>query len=263
MATANVDVRSIDAALKRRPYALDGVSGRAELADVATRLVAYGNVPEALFAEKPVGAELVAADRGAGLDRSVNKSLHRAARPARHNASGQLAAALKHADHDGFVAHVARALAVDGTAHNRLVNLYNRARAANEVVAVHRAHILADHVAHAPSRFVRYAELALDFLSGNTIPARAELKHDKEPVTKRSAGAVEWRSGSRVHLPPAMLTRIGAATVDAVKLGFPIAPFAVVPIAKASPHQVLKAAFLGREAGLKLAKGRSLVCHAE
>ena len=79
------------------------------------------------------------------------------------------------------------------------------AGAAKRVVAVHIAHILADQIAHAPSRLVRDAELTLDLLRRDAIPRRAKQVHHVKPIPQRRPGAFEWRSGSRIDLIAAML----------------------------------------------------------
>lgn len=177
MLRADMNVRAIDAALKLRPHAFDGVCGHAALADVRARFVANRDLVKALLTKEAVGAELVAADSSAGTDRRMNEGFHRPGRAARRTAHRQLAAALFHANDNDLVAHVTVALAANRAANNRLVNLDNDASATKEIIAVNCAYVFADLMAHAPRGFVGDAKLALDFLRGDAVTRRAELEH--------------------------------------------------------------------------------------
>lgn len=81
MLRTDMDMRAVDRALERGPNALDAVRG----ADMRARLVADGDVAIALLAKEAVRTELVAADRCAGGNRSVNVRFHRPAGAALDN----------------------------------------------------------------------------------------------------------------------------------------------------------------------------------
>ena len=73
---------------------------------------------------------------------------------------------------------------------------------------------------------------------------------------------MEGRSGSRIYLVAAMLTRIAAALLNAVELRILAALLALVTLAKAGQLEMFETAFLGREAILKFAEGESVLGHA-
>ena len=110
-----------------------------------------------------------------------------------------------------------------------------------------------DLVAHAPRGFVGHADLALDALGGNAVPRRGEQEHDIEPIAQARAGAIERRSGGRINLIGAPMALVGAA-LHAVVFRRAAALGAVEVGAVADLKQVIEAAFLGREAVLKLAE---------
>src|SRR5262245_41447965 len=108
-----------------------------------------------------------------------------------------VAAAFDHAEHDRLILWLAVSVAATNDSFARPHGL---AGAANRKIAIHITHVLADQVAHAPSRFVGHAELALDLFGGHAVPRGAEQVHDVEPVPQRRPGALKWRSGGRVDL---------------------------------------------------------------
>src|SRR5690606_1788502 len=179
-------------------------------------------------------------------------------RAALDHAGDKLPAALKHPNDARLVTLVARALAADGAADQRLVDFDMRAGAAERVVAVERSHILADFVAHAPRGLVSHAERPLDFGSGHAVAARREHVHDQKPVAQRRAGALERRPGHRRDLVAAMLARVNLAGADAVIAGILAALRALKALAEPGAHQMLKAVIFSHELVQKLAERRSL-----
>ena len=148
------------------------------------------------------------------------------------------------------------------TADECLVDLNRTAQPAKRIVAIDRAHVFADFVAHPPSRLVGDPKLALDFLGGDAVAARGEQEHDKEPVAQWGAGALERRPGHRRDLIAAMLARIHFAGADAIVARVLAALRTVGALAKADAHEMIEAGFLGRKLRLELAKGGGFRAHA-
>lgn len=258
-----MDMRAVNPALKRRPVAFHGVRARAERAVVLPGAVVDGDVLVAKRSDLPVAAKFVRADFRARQDRGVNHRFHRLAVTRRDHLCGYLAAALNHADHGGVVGLITRTFAGTRATDQRFVNFHVPSRTAEQVNAINFAHILPDHVAHAPSGLVRHAKLALDFLGRHAIPRCAELEHYKEPIAQRRAGAIKRRSCGRVNLVGAPLALVRAATSHAAVAGIAKAPGAVEVSAVPDLEHVIQTAFLGREALLKLAKGGGFVAHSD
>jgi hypothetical protein len=146
--------------------------------------------------------------------------------------------------------------ALVNTANKHLVDFNNStARAAKRVIAVHKTHILANEIAHAPSGFIGHADGALNFLGRDAIAGRAEHKHDLKPVAQGCARGGKRRASGRIDLLAAMFALIGATGLNAMIAGALAAFAARMTLPKAGSHQVFKAGFLSWEAFLKLAQG--------
>jgi hypothetical protein len=96
--------------------------------------------------------------------------------------------------------------------------------------------VLADFVAHAPSRFVRHPQLPLDLFSGDAISRGGEQEHDEEPVSERRAGLFKRRSRRRIDLITAMFALVATASGDAIVVRDPLATLALVALAVANAH---------------------------
>ena len=264
MLPADMDMRAVDPALERRPKAFKAVHGRAAGADVFARAVVDRHVAMAAQPKAAVALEFVGMDLPAGKDVRVDRGLERGSANVFDNLRNHVAVALHYAENDRLTRCAPPALAALADAADiGFVNFNDGAETANRKAAVNNGHILADFVAHPPSRFVGHADLALDFLGGDPVPRSAELEHDKEPIAQACASAVERGSGGRIDLCAAMLASVGAAGFDAVELGTLPALFAVVTVAETDPHKVIEAAFLGGETVLELAKGGGFRAHAD
>ena len=101
MLPADMDMRSVDAALERRPEPLKSVDASAARAGVFLGGVVDGDMAEAVEANVLVAAELVGVDGRAGENMLVDERVHRCLVAGRGNAGDQLAAALKHPDDGG------------------------------------------------------------------------------------------------------------------------------------------------------------------
>ena len=209
MLRTDMNMRPIDAALEGGPESFQAVDCRARSRDVLPRPMVDGRMNVAAGGEASVALELVRVDRRAGQHMLIDEGLERGAAHVGHNLGNNVSAAFKHPKNDRFSRRSAPALTTFADAADvGFVDLDELAHSADRKVTVNRAHILADHMAHAPRRFVGDAKLALDFLSGDAVPRRAELKHDKKPVAQRRAGAIKRRPGSRVNLKTTVLACI-------------------------------------------------------
>lgn len=215
----------------------------------------------AFTADRQIRARFVGVDDAVQLDVLFDDGEQGRAALVRDNFRHHLAAAFREADNNRLVRHAAFGL-IDLAADDRFVHFDMLGKAAKRAIAVHNRHIFADFVAHAPSRLVGHADLALNFLCRHAAAGRAELEHNKEPVAKAGARPVEGGASGRVNLMATPFARIGPALGHAVELCALAALFAIVPLAVANTHQVIEAAFLGGEAVLKLAKGRCFA-HAD
>ena len=262
MLPADMDMRSIDPALKLRPEAFDGIDAAAVGRRVLALVMADGDVIEAEHIETTIAAKFIGRHGRTRQDMGLHKGFHRRAVAARYNLRHHITAALQQPDNGSLVALVARPFALDRTTYQRFVNLDNPPHAAKRIGAIERTHIFADLMAHAPRGFVGHAKLTLNFLCGNPVPRGAEQEHDKEPIAQAGAGAVEWGASGRIDLMPAIFADIGAASGNAVVVCALATASAIMAVAKAVTHDVFKAAFLGWEGGLKLAKGGGFRFHA-
>lgn len=263
MMGADMDMSAVDRAFQLSPKAFKPVHARAGfVAEILPAIVVHADMAKAGMADILVSAEFVSAKRRARQNAFEDHTAHRRLMASGHNAGDDIAAPLQSADDDRLVAHVTIALAADRAADDRFVHLDSPARPAERPVAVNRAHILADHVAHAPCGFVGDAELALDLFRGNAVPRSAELKHDEKPIAKRGARAIERGASGRIDLPAAPFARVGAALGDAIEARVTPAPIAIVALAVAGAHKVIEAAFFRGEAGLKLAERGGFRLHA-
>ena len=158
--------------------------------------------------------------------------------------------------------HAAFAAAARFAANAGFINLDNLIRPAKRIVAVERAHVLPDFVAHAPCGFVGDANLALDALGGDTVPRSREQEHHVKPIAKAGPGPVEGRPGGRIQLIGAPIALLGAAAFDAAVFRRTPALGAIEVGSEPNLKQVIEAAILGRKAVLKLAECWSL-CHVQ
>ena len=261
MLWADMDMSAVDPALELRPEPLDAIDGRAVFADIFLDAVIDLLMPVAVDRrQSAVGAQRVGVDLAVGLHIRHDVREQGSALTVNNNVGDYVTAALSHPQHDSLALATHAVSLV--TADESLVDFNSLERPAKRRVAIHSAHVFADFVAHPPSRFVGDAKLALDFLGGDSVPRSAELEHDKEPIAKAGAGAIEGGSGGRIDLRAAPLASVGAASLHAVEPGILAALVAVVTLAVANAHKVIEAAFLSREAVLKLAESGRFLAHA-
>lgn len=205
MLPADMNVRSVNPALQLRPEAFDGIDASALLSRVLPLAVVYADMAITRLVDILVAAKFICVERRAGNDMLQNDGLHSTLSARLDNPRNQLAIAFQHTDNASLVALIAAAHARHGAAYQRFVNFNRFTDAAKRIVAIERAHILADFVAHTPSRLVGYAKLALDFLGSNARPRSGEQEDDIKPVLQWGAGALKGRSGHRGNLVAAEL----------------------------------------------------------
>ena len=262
MLPADMNVRSVNAALQLRPEAFQRIDTAARFVRILAAPMIDLDVAIARLVDVLIPAHFVGANCRAGDDRFKNEAVHSGLVATGDNACYQLPAALQHPDNNRLVAHVTVAHAAYRPAYDGFVNLDKGADTAERIVAVLRRHELADFMAHAPRRFVGYAKLALDFFGGNAVARRAEQEHDIEPVAQRRPRPMERRIGGGKDLMAAKIAGVGPAFRDRMELGFAPAFFAFMREAVARFHKMLQTGFLGRETVLKLAESGGFRFHS-
>jgi len=261
MMTANMDMRSIDAAIQLRPEAFNGVDARTALGRILTATVVHLDVAIARLVNILIPTKFIGADSRTKSNMLDNDFLHRLFGAADSNSRDQFTATFDHADNASLVALVARAFAGDRTANKRFVNLDNLTGPAKGTITVNNSHILADFMTHAPCGLVGNTDLAFDFLGRNTMPRRAEHEHDIEPVPQAGARPVKGRVGGWIDLMAAIFASVGATFFHAVEMGRLAALRAIMAITKANTHKMLKTAIFRRELVLKLAESEGFRFH--
>ena len=190
MLRTDMDMRAGNAALQLRPEAFDAVDRTAFGGNILANRVVDLFVIKAVHPKCEIGRKFVGVDDGVTLHGFLDDRHHRADAAIRNDLGDEITPTLDHAEHNRFVGEEAlflRRLATD----EGFVDLDLFAKATKRRVTIDLPHVFADFVAHAPSRLVGHAKLALDFLGGNTVPRRAEQEHDVEPIAQRCAGAVK------------------------------------------------------------------------
>src|SRR5579885_381996 len=177
--------------------------------------------------------------------------------PHLNDARNNIATAFDNAKHYGLVVLAKFIFAAEKT----FVRLDRLAGTAKRIVAVNVAHVFADQVAHAPSRFVGDAELALDLLGGHAVPRGAEQEHDVEPVPERRPGALKRRPGGRVELIAAVFAGEGSAALGPVIGRLFLALEAGQPVPEPDPHQVIEAGVIVGEPLVERRDIRTFLSH--
>lgn len=257
-----MNMRSVNPALQLRPKAFDGIDASALRGRVLTEFMIDLHMAKARFIDVVISAKFIGVERCSRQDMRKDKGLHGLFGARFDNPRNQFAVALQHPDHAGLVALVTTPHAGNRTTDKRFIYFDRLTETAEGIVAILRGHKLADFMAHAPSRLVGHAKLALDFLGGNAIARGAEQEHDVEPIAQRGARPMERRIGGREHLIAAEIAGIGPAFRDRMELGFASAFFAVMRQSVARLHKMLQTGFLGGEAVLKLAESGGFRFHS-
>ena len=138
----------------------------------------------------------------------------------RDNVGHYIAVALQHPKDYGFVRCAASTLPASSTPANvGFIGLNISSTAATQrPFAVCFGHVLANKMAHAPRRWVRHVQLALQFLRGNTVTRDREQMHGIEPLVQRQMAAMHDGSYGRMQLIFAVLANVCALARHAIEL---------------------------------------------
>ena len=224
---ANMDMRSSDRALEHRPKGFEGVhvciAVRPNLAAMLDRPVV---VPQA--SEDFVGRPFIGADDGPGFDTLKDRRNEGLAGSVRNDLGKQFAVTLKDTHDDGLALGTttgeALFFALTPTADVGFVNLNVIGK---RRVAVNGTHVFADFVRHPKSGRIGDAQLALQFLGGNTVARRGEQVERIEPLLQWNAGSLEHGSDHRVNVMSAPLALVGRLFANTRKLAVLVALRAV------------------------------------
>ena len=251
----NMNVCATNRTLKLGPVALDAVGMRVAVRPHILRMIDRAMV-KAATAKRLIGAVFVGTNSRALLDVANDRALQNFDAPVLDNASDDVAATLKHSEHDGLVIVFRRVtVASVATADQRFVNLDMAAKLLAPIpVRVRRRHQLAKFVRHAPRRFVGAADLALQFLRRNPVARAGHQVHGKKPVRQLRAGLVKDRPRARVDVMAALLAGKAPAGCHGVKLslGHPTGRAGDLGPAVLDVHHGHQAGRVVRDLGLEL-----------
>lgn len=240
-------INALDAILYQRPKTVDGVCvAIAHYVDVV--LVKDFLVTVSHLVKRVVNSVLIGINLRALLDFVLDDREKRSAFGVWNGVGFDLpVVSTGYPNNRRFVRRSASALPASRSAEVRLVNL-DLARHWVNIFGQHRANFLA----HSPGRLVGNAGFPFNLFSGNPAPGLCyEVDHIK-PSGQRSAGLVEYGSGSGRNLMTAVFTSVNLASLDAVIIGFPPAPFANNRFGIALMSKPIQANVIVREICLKV-----------
>ena len=205
-------MRALDRPLEQRPETLDALHMMLATHPFIGRMI-DGTVLVAAPCQRGVGLQFIGADSRILFDVSQNMRLHRCPANIGDYARHQVSAALHHTEHGRLASGAAPTFAGALAADHRLVDFNMGTATANRRIAINLANVLADFVAHAPRRFVAYAQLALQFLGGHAMAGRREQVDRIKPLLQRRMRPIEERPRHRAEAM-SVLTRLGASARD-------------------------------------------------
>ena len=244
MLPADMNMRASDRTFEHGPEPLNGVHVMDTVYPLVRRVV-DGAVIVSEPGDPGIGGKLVRADRRPALDVLKDVPLQSRAAYVRDDASHDIAAALDHAEHYRLARRPTSALATRTPSAD--VGFIGLNVPAQRGIAVHVRHVFADLMAHAPSRLVGHAQLALKFLGGHAMALRGEQVHGVEPLLQRCVRPFEGRPDHRVNVMPARRAGISWKLLELGELALGSALRAVHRVAETKHHKVLKARFVSRE----------------
>lgn len=211
-----MDMSATDRAFQLAPVAFDTVRMR-DAINPNFLTVVDGPVLVTNASEFAIRAVFVGADHAAANDVALNDWFQGALEAVRDRDSDDTAITLQHSEHNGLVRHASlMAFAASFATDESFVNFD---MAFERPVAVRAGHQLAKFVRHAPSGFVGAANLALQFLRGDSVTGAGHQIHGEEPVGQLRAGLVEDGVSARVDVMTAFLTGECLAGCHGVELG--------------------------------------------
>lgn len=197
MFVTDMHMSSADGALHQGPETFDALG-----MVLTVRPLLCAMIDGAVKITKPsqlrIGQQFIRRDLRAIFDVFDDMWLKRLTTDVRHNARNHIAIALDHSEHDRLAGSAAAALTAAPLAANHHFIRFDVA--AQLVVAVNLREILADFMAHTPSRLIGDAQLALQFLRRNAMARGREQIHRVKPFLERNARATEWRADHRMNV---------------------------------------------------------------
>lgn len=160
-----------------------------------------------------------------------------------------LTATLKHSHDYGLAVASAILRAPLLSANIGFVHLHN---ALKRPFTIHIGDVLADLMPHAPCRFVRDAELPLQFKGRDAMPGCGEKVDGVEPQLQGRPAILKGRFNCGVEVMAAPLAGIGAFGLNSVPVGLTLAFRALIALTKAGLKKVCQTCFVRGEKGEKL-----------
>src|ERR1035441_4454922 len=207
----------------KAPKALNGI--RVDFSDNIDLLAVIDSLMGVTAsAEAVVGAEVVCKDHGVRQDVLFDESSQCIGLNVVGDECPNLPLALDHSDNGSLVCSASAcslgSASVVGLVHFDLTPASTNRPAL--VITKHGANLLK----HAPRRLVSHTRFPLNLLCRNSAARRGHQVDGIEPSRERRGGLVEDRASGRVNVMPAMVARVGRATLDAVMLCKRVARFA-------------------------------------
>lgn len=241
MLPADVNMSATDRSLEHGPKAFNGIG-----VNLATRIFVHGVVhslvPVAQSADADIAAPLNGTDGRTLLDVGEDVRMQDLTAGPGNDARHNVAIALGHAEDHRLIERLLASAELASAADERFVDFDVPAK---RRIAVDNRHMLAEFMAHAPSRFIRHAQLALKFLRRHAMPGRGEQIHGIEPLLERRPGPLEGGSFHRADLIAAPLAAINRTFVQAVKLAVLATLGAIKSLAIADLHKMVQAGVVG------------------
>lgn len=241
MLAGDVDVSALDASFQLRPNAFDGVGVVNAISPLFNPMLHYAvavtGIPQFTIGHPIIGTngrsichiDRYQRDQGFGFGIGNNMGHY-------------VTTSLNHT-HDGRFLGV-----LTGTTKFRTfaadVGFVNFNVPGKSVVTVRVGHVLADFVAHSPSRFVGHAKLPLKLLGGDTMAGGGEQVHGIEPLLEGRAGPLKGRSSHGVYVMAAPCALVGLFLLNARKIPMFSALWAIYLETVTNLHKVIEAAII-------------------
>ena len=156
----------------------------------------------------------------------------------------QFAIPLKHSEHDGLAARATTTLSGLLAADVGFIGLD---MSGQRRLGIDQPHVLSNQMSHAEGGWVAHAQLALQFLCGDTMSRGRKQVHCVEPLLQRRVRPIKHSSDHREDFKSAPRALIGGVTPDPMKLPVLTALRAVQSFAMAKLHEIVQAGIVIRE----------------
>jgi hypothetical protein len=254
MLFGNMNVCGTDAAFQVFPKVFQAIDMRT-VQDIFLLIVVNYFVVVALLSQAVIGDKLIRVRRGTFLDVLLNDWMEGFDFAIRHNFGHYLTTALEHSKDNGFIFRAASATHAMRFSAN--VGFVNFNIAGQGQFAIHFCHVLSDFMAHAPSRLVSHAKLALQFFRRYAMAGCSEFVNRQKPELQRRTAILEQSADSGMKMMSANPATKGAFGLQAIPFGFLAAFRAGIALTKAAIKDVLQARVIIGELGEKFPQ-----CHA-